>query len=141
MSKATSMMQYLKESIINHALDCPLFVGLNSYMDYRRFQNIIHCRCGMKWVLDDIEYRRNTDKSAQRFFNMLREDQYTMNNKQFKEYIDMARENREKKRAKEAEELRVKEAIRLQMIQMEKENRWKEKTKKQMTHPVFCLEI
>jgi len=68
-----------------------------------------------------------------------------MDNKLFKEYIEVARANRnieiEKKRTMEAEEFRAREAIRLQMIQVERENILKQQVKKQMVHPVFCLEV
>ena len=76
---------------------------------------------------------------------MLQADNFSIDNRLFKEYIDVARANRaieiEKKRAIETEECRAREAIRLQMVQVERENILKQQVKKQMVHPVFCLEV
>ena len=57
------------------------------------------------------------------------------------EYVEVARANKAKKLAIETEECRAREVIRLQMIQIERENKLKQQVKKQMSHPVFCLEV
>ena len=120
MSKLKSMLQYLREDIINHVLDCPSFVGLHAQEDHLSLQIIVRCICGRKWIIDAFRYRENTDPQTKVFFNMLQADNFSIDNRLFKEYIDVARANRaieiEKKRAIETEECRAREAIRLQII-------------------------
>jgi hypothetical protein len=141
MSKSESMLEYVREEIVNHIIDCPSFSSIYSMDDYLFFQKIIRCNCGKTWKVDGYLLIRDSSSLASNFFRMLQEGQCTMEDNNFKVLVQRLRADRGRVRKEKAEETKAKEAIRLQMIQAEKEKQLKRINRIKMSNPISSLEL
>ena len=124
----------IQDLITQHLIDCKEFKEIIAYHDFRSFHEVIQCRCGETWKINDRLVKNECSEKWDAFWKFLTSGKIRSDNTYLMEQLNHKRTSDLMKNIADKAD---KEAARQAEIERDRAATHRKK----MTHPILCLEL